>query len=440
MTIFNIFLLEWKHFIRSPYKVIAILLFILASVYGIHNSVSLYQTQINEIAKIEERLSEERQEFIKKHLAGDLSTNQNNNSRDYTSPYWALRQFPLYHFKKPSPSMVFSIGQSEQYGFYKRITFNSSPYDNDLSEEIANPERLQIGTFDFSFALLFLLPLVLMILAFNIKSNEIEQGFMSLIEVQVLSKNSWIVSRVGFYSFLALLISYGLILYGSLLMTSLQPIKTAMVPMMLYTFFYILFWSTLFLFIIIKNKNLLSIILKMSFSFILFVFVTPGIVHQLLSINYPVNLMTDLIDVRDQRQELYGKPHDAINSQLKIIYPQIENGSIMNDSLKVKAALSQSIPALVNSLKKNKIGIVENEIQSKIEFVNKFNIINPIVFFQNRINFLSETHYDNYKAYRNDIQTLIDKQIDVLIEDLWSGRKVDENRYAEYLKIFTINK
>ena len=440
MTIFNIFLLEWKHFIRSPYKVIAIFLFILASVYGIHNSVSLYQTQINEIAKIEERLSEERQEFIKKHLAGDLSTNQNNNSRDYTSPYWALRQFPLYHFKKPSPSMVFSIGQSEQYGFYKRITFNSSPYDNDLSEEIANPERLQIGTFDFSFALLFLLPLVLMILAFNIKSNEIEQGFMSLIEVQVLSKNSWIVSRVGFYSFLVLLISYGLILYGSLLMTSLQPIKTAMVPMMLYTFFYILFWSTLFLFIIIKNKNLLSIILKMSFSFILFVFVTPGIVHQLLSINYPVNLMTDLIDVRDQRQELYRKPHDAINSQLKIIYPQIENGSIMNDSLKVKAALSQSIPALVNSLKKNKIGIVENEIQSKIEFVNKFNIINPIVFFQNRINFLSETHYDNYKAYRNDIQTLIDKQIDVLIEDLWSGRKVDENRYAEYLKIFTINK
>ena len=438
MTIINIFLLEWKHFIRSPFKVIAIFLFILASVYGIHNSVFLYQTQINEIAKIEKRVGEERQEFIKKHLAGDLSTNQNNNSRDYTSPYWALRQFPLYHFKKPSPSMVFSIGQSEQYGFYKRITFNSSPYDNDLSEEIANPERLQIGTFDFSFALLFLLPLVLMILAFNIKSNEIEQGFMSLIEVQVLSKNSWIVARVGFYSFLALLISYGLILYGSLLMTNLQPIKTAMVPMMLYTFFYILFWSALFLFIIIKNKNLLSIILKMSFSFILFVFVTPGIVHQLLSINYPVNLMTDLIDVRDQRQELYGKPHDVINSQLKIIYPQIENGSIMNDSLKVKSALSQSIPALVNSLKKNKIGIVENEIRSKIEFVNNYNIINPIVFFQNRINSLSETHYDNYKAYRNDIQTLIDKQIDVLIEDIWSGRKVDENRYAEYSKIFTI--
>ena len=432
MTFVNIFLLEWKHFIRSPYKVIAISLFILASVYGIHNSVSLYQTQINEIAKIDETVTQKRQEFVNKHLAENQSTIQKNNSRDYSSPYWALRQFPLYHFKKPSPSMVFSIGQSEQYGFYKRITFNSSPYDNDLSEEIANPERLQIGTFDFSFALLFLLPLVLMILAFNIKSNEIEQGFMSLIEVQVTSRNSWIVARVGFYSFLVLLMSYGLILYGSFLMKSLQPIKTAIASMMLYTFFYILFWSTLFLFIIIKNKNLLSIILQMSFSFILFAFVTPGIVHQLLSINYPVNLMTDIIDVRDQRQELYAQPHDVINSQLRIMYPQIENASIIDDSLKVKSALSQSIPALVNNIKKNNIDIVEEEIKSKIDFVNKFNILNPIVAFQNKINALSKSHYDNYKAYRNEIQFLIDKQINVLIEDIWSGRKVDESRYKEY--------
>ena len=149
--------------------------------------------------------------------------------------------------------------------------------------------------------------------------------------------------------------------------------------------------------------------------------------------------MTDLIDVRDQRQELYGQPHDAINSELKIIYPQIENASIIDDSLKVKSALSQSIPALINSLKKSNIGLVENEIQSKIEFVNKFNIINPIVFFQNKINVVSETHYDNYLTYRNEIQFLIDKQIEVLIEDIWSGRIVDKSRYTEYSKIFTIN-
>ena len=120
------------------------------------------------------------------------------------------------------------------------------------------------------------------------------------------------------------------------------------------------------------------------------------------------------------------------------MYPQIENASIIDDSLKVKSALSQSIPALVNNIKKNNIDIVEEEIKSKIDFVNKFNILNPIVFFQNKINALSKSHYDNYQAYRNEIQFLIDKQINVLIEDIWSGRKVDESRYKEYSKIFTI--
>ena len=60
--------------------------------------------------------------------------------------------------------MVYSLGQAEQYGYYKRVTLFSSPYDADLSEELANPERLQTGTLDFAFVLLFLSPLLLLAL------------------------------------------------------------------------------------------------------------------------------------------------------------------------------------------------------------------------------------------------------------------------------------
>ena len=99
--------------------------------------------------------------------------------------------------------MVYSIGQAEQYGFYKRVTFWASPYDADMAEEIANPERLQTGTLDFAFVLLFLLPLLLLILLYNIKSAEAEQGFLPLIEVQTASKNAWLLARMSFYFLLA---------------------------------------------------------------------------------------------------------------------------------------------------------------------------------------------------------------------------------------------
>ena len=74
----------------------------------------------------------------------------------------------------------------------------SSPYDSDMTKEIANLERLQIGTLDFAFSLIFLLPLLLIILLHNLRSMEAEQGFLNLIEIQVSSNNTWICQRCFF--------------------------------------------------------------------------------------------------------------------------------------------------------------------------------------------------------------------------------------------------
>ena len=79
--------------------------------------------------------------------------------------------------------MVFSLGQSEQYGYYKRVTNWSSTFDNDLAEEIANPERLAMGTLDFNFVLIYLTPILLIILLFNIGGLEKDLNFDNLIYV-----------------------------------------------------------------------------------------------------------------------------------------------------------------------------------------------------------------------------------------------------------------
>ena len=47
----SLFLYEWKHFTRSPFKIIALILFVLASVYGLHNGAALYQKQQAEVKK-----------------------------------------------------------------------------------------------------------------------------------------------------------------------------------------------------------------------------------------------------------------------------------------------------------------------------------------------------------------------------------------------------
>ena len=175
MRYLNIFLLEWKHFVRSPFKIIALVLFVIASVYGLHKGAKLQQEQSAEIEKIEKKVQENRQELIDNYYSKGNFKNENRPWIDYSEPFWAIWNSNTYHFKNPSPAMVYSIGQSKQYGFYKRVTFWASPYDADLAEEISNPERLQTGTLDFSFALLFLLPLVLLVLLYNLKVRKLKK-------------------------------------------------------------------------------------------------------------------------------------------------------------------------------------------------------------------------------------------------------------------------
>jgi len=119
--------------------------------------------------------------------------------RDPTIPYWAIWNAPSYALKHPSPMVVFSLGQSEQYGYYKRVTNWSSTFDNDLAEEIANPERLAMGTLDFNFVLIYLTPILLIILLFNIGGLEKDLNFVQLVYVNNISKKNWMLVRFSYY-------------------------------------------------------------------------------------------------------------------------------------------------------------------------------------------------------------------------------------------------
>ena len=431
----NLFLYEWKHFIRSPFKILAILIFVIAGLYGLHQGANLYHTQTAEINKIEDRVQEDREKIINEHYKTGTLTNEERPWIDYSVPYWALRSTSIYHFKTPSTAMVYSIGQSEQFGFYKQIHFWASPYDADLAEEIANPERLQTGTLDFSFALLFLMPLVLLILLYNVKSAEAEQGILPLIEVQYPSKYAWLLSRFSFYVLLLFLIIAGLLIYGAFLAGSFGESIDSMLQMLLYTSLNLLFWSILFFFILAKSKSILGTTLRMSAIYLLFAFIIPAAVHQGLSIRYPANMMTDLIDVRDQQDALYDEEASSIQAKLDALYPELQNTLVYKDGTDMDYARGRSRLALVNGLRKNSIIPVEQENEPKNSFIKATFWFNPISFFQNRFNSISETHYDDYQQYRNEIQSMVDEHLKMMVMDTWNEVSVDELRFTEYLKL-----
>jgi len=437
MNGWNTFFYEWKHFVRSPFKVVALLLFIAAAVYGLHNGAGLYREQTAELEKIREQAEADRQKYLAYYDEGKTGP-EDRPWIDLRTPFWAIWYNGVYHFKTPSPALVYSIGQAEQYGYYKRVTFWASPYDSDMTQEIANPERLQTGTLDFSFVLLFLSPLLLLILLYNLKSAEAEQGFLPLIEVQAASRNAWLFSRVTFYAALLFLVLLALLGYGAMLTPVFSAAGSAFGQVLLYSGLYLLLWSVIFYFILRGGTSIMGNTLKMAGVWLVVVFLIPGVVHQWISMENPANMMTEFIDAgRDERNKLFQQPDSVLQARLNAMFPEIVDSPVARDSTKHALARNRSASALANELKKASISLLEADNQAKNERIRSTYCFNPITFFQNRLNAVSETHYDDYQAYRDQIQSSIDRQIRTMVLDTWNAVEVDKEQYLAYHKILT---
>ena len=405
-TYLEIFTSELTHLVRSPFKLVSQSLFVFALIYGCQNGLDLFNKQTKEISIIKNKNKESVQKMILQYEAIENGT-QEKPRRDPTSPYWAIWNTPSHAFKYPSSMMVFSLGQSEQYGYYKRVTNWSSTFDSDLAEEIANPERLAIGTLDFNFVFTYLSPILIIILLFNIGGLEIVLILFILLFFYAFVAD---VFKNEFFNLISL--SSSIILY-------------------------LLFWFTAFYFINYYGRGSSDNAIKMISLWLALCIVIPGIVHQVTAIIYPVNYMTDYLDVsREQRGKIFDLSSDSLEIELVDEFPWLKNTLYAADSTINSSIVNRSVSGLVNILNKNVASKIETSNEDKNKFIKKLNIINPVTAFQNHINALASTDYYAYLHFRNHIQSIIDKKIRLILENTWNKVLVSKDTYIEYVNKF----
>ena len=147
--------------------------------------------------------------------------------------------------------------------------------------------------------------------------------------------------------------------------------------------------------------------------------------------------MTDFIDAsRDQSDDIFDLPTDSLQIKLLQVFPKLEKTLYGADTTINKSIINRSLSGLINNLNKNVVGKIEMNNERKNKLIKKFNLINPVVFFQNQINALTGTDYYAYLSYRNSIQAIIDKKIDLIITETWNKVEVDKEIYSNYVNSF----
>jgi hypothetical protein len=61
-------------------------------------------------------------------------------------------------------------------------------------------------------------------------------------------------------------------------------------------------------------------------------------------------------------------------------------------------------------------------------------LINPVGFFQNKLNGIADTDYYSFQLFRNKIQNKINKKVSLMVSESWNKVTVDSVRYQQYLK------
>ncbi len=427
---------EFFHLTRSPFKIITLLLFLFSIIYGCQNGYDLFKRQNKEIVAIKSKNKDFVDKMIIQYEAIENGT-QDKPRRDPSVPYWAIWSTPSYAFKYPSPMMVFSLGQSEQYGYYKRVTNWSTTFDSDLAEEIANPERLAIGTLDFNFVFIYLTPILIIILLFNIGGLEKDLGFNKLIFLQNITKGQWLFARFLFY-FIATAILFLILMLCYALISGIFPNETSnFISLFFTTVLYVLFWFCIFYFVSYHGRGSSDQAIKMISIWLVLCIIIPGVLHQLTSIKHPTNYMTDYLDVsRDQVNDIFELSSDTLRMKILEAFPSLEKTLFASDTSINKSIVNRSVSGLVNVLNKKIANEIEKSSEEKNEFIKNFFIINPVIAFQNQINALTGTDYYAYLSYRKYIQTIIDKKIELILEDTWNKVTVNKKKYTEYIENF----
>ena len=433
---FIITLNELNHLKRSKFKIISLILYTIAIIYSCQNGFELYKKHNSEINIINENIKESINENIlqyKQIESGEIDKPR----RDPTTPYWAIRNTSSYVFKHPSKLMTFSVGQSEQYGYYKYIKNWSTVFDNDLAKEIANPERLAIGTLDFSFVFLFLTPILLIILLFNIGGLEKDLGFDQLIYLNNISKKTWLFFRFIFYYISIIIIIVSLMIPYTFITGAIFDQIQPLIKLFLIIIFYQLFWFGIFYFINIFGNGSSDQAIKMISIWLIFCIIIPGTIHQISTIKYPLNYMTEYIDTnRDISNDIFELSSDSLQIKLLNAYPQLKNTFFGTDTTIRKSIINRSLSGLINILNKDISDKIEKRNESKNNFIKNLSLINPVIFFQNKINSITQTDYYTYKQFRIRIQEKIDKQINRILLDTWNNVKVNKKKYLQYIESF----
>jgi ABC-2 type transport system permease protein len=360
---------------------------------------------------------------------------------DPTNPYFfGNRMGAKYATLTPAKLAIISTGQSDLMPYYYKLTL-SKRQALFHSEELENPQILYNGSFDVSFVIIFLLPLLIIGLTYNVVSSEREQGTLALLLAETMRFGDIIRLRYLF-RYLLLNLSFTMFIIVGLVFfrTNIFDAFKDVAYLLLIIWAYSAFWFGLSFLINSFGKNSGYNAAVLTGVWLGLVLLVPTLVSVYVNRVHPMpsrlELITKTREVGDQLNKESAQSLNRFYEEHAEFRPDSSRFDAKDENVKrLFSRLSLEV-ALEKEIRK-----FEEIAAQRQATVNMYRFLSPAIFVQQSLNDASGTgtsRYNNFEkqvttfhqTYRDYFAPLVYKQEKFTVSNL---DKVPEYQYIERL-------
>ncbi len=220
------------------------------------------------------------------------------------------------------PLAGISIGQSDLNSYMQSVSIlalEGQKHNTDL----VNPMRQQVGNLDVGFLIVFLFPLIVITLNFNLLSDEEEKGTWKMIVIQSKSSFKFLLTK------LSIRLVFVFAVLGLLFLTSKMilgiPFTKDFFIIIAMSYLYVLFWFALCFFVILLRKSSSTNAISLLASWLLLVVFLPVTISNYITNVYPIDeAFTMEIKQRDAYHEKWDTDKKETLEKFYEHYPHLK--------------------------------------------------------------------------------------------------------------------
>ena len=303
-----------------------------------------------------------------------------------------------YAAMPPAPLAPLAIGQSDLYPYYVKVsTTGSETFLN--NDEIEHPVHLLSGRFDLAFVILYLYPLLILALGYNLVSGEKEAGTLALTLSQPVTLRALVAGKVALrFSFvlgLVLLLSLaGAALGGARLSADGSLLRLALWAAVVAG--YGAFWFALAAVINGLGRSSAANAMALSGFWLALVLLLPSVLNVFIKVAHPVPSRVEMINAMRSAASEASAQGDKLLSRYLQDHPELAGETANPHDFSV---LRIAVESEVERKMRPVLHEFDRQLERQQALLDRYRFLSPAIAVQTALFDLAGTSTHRYRHF-----------------------------------------